>query len=106
MNSFAFRKFLPNFLFSPLWGDRKRWGLIPDESDQCWRQWKETYTEFYQANQRQGIGTRINDAGYTVMSKIDLNCKRILEIGAGDLRHIKYWRGKPTEYILATFLCI
>ena len=49
-----------------------------------------TYTEFYQANQRQGIGTRINDAGYTVMSNIDLTGKRILEIGAGDIRHIKY----------------
>jgi SAM-dependent methyltransferase len=35
------------------------------------------------------------------MSMIDLTGKRVLEIGAGDIRHIKYWRGTPAEYILA-----
>jgi SAM-dependent methyltransferase len=35
------------------------------------------------------------------MSSITLTGKRVLEIGAGDIRHIKYWQGAPAEYILA-----
>ena len=41
------------------------------------------------------------DAGYAVMSSIDLTGKCLLEIGAGDIRHMKYWRGVPAEYLLA-----
>ena len=95
------RNILPHILSAPLWGDRKRWGLTPDSSDSCWREWQATYTEFYQSNQREKIGARVNDAGYAVMSKVDLTDKSVLEIGAGDIRHMKYWRGKPAEYILA-----
>ena len=32
----------------------------------------------------------VNDAGYGVMSSIDLTGKRVLEIGAGDIRHMKF----------------
>ena len=95
------RTFLPNSLSTPLWGDRARWGLILNHEDPCWQQWQSTCTDFYEANQREGIGTQVNDAGYGVMSTIDLSGKRVLEIGAGDIRHIKYWRGKPAEYLLA-----
>lgn len=95
------RDILPNRLKTPLWGDRARWGLTPNYYDPCWQQWQSKYTEFYHANQRKGIGTWVNDAGYAVMSKIDLTGKRVLEIGAGDIRHIKYWRGMPAEYLLA-----
>lgn len=95
------RNILPRSVAAPLWGDRPRWGLTPDLNDPCWQKWQTTYTDFYQANQREGIGTRVNDAGYAVMSGIDLTGKRVLEIGAGDIRHIKYWQGTPAEYLLA-----
>jgi ubiquinone/menaquinone biosynthesis C-methylase UbiE len=95
------RNFLPRSLRAPLWGDRERWGLIPKLDDSCWREWQNTYLDFYRANQREGIGTRVNDAGYVVMSSIELSGKRVLEIGAGDIRHIKNWRGVPAEYLLA-----
>jgi SAM-dependent methyltransferase len=101
MTRFAIRHILPRFLLAPLWGDRERWGLTVDDQDPCWRQWLDTYAAFYLANQRAGIGTRVNDAGYCVMSAIDLTGKRVLEIGAGDIRHMPYWRGQPTEYLLA-----
>ena len=95
------KNILPHCLSKPLWGDRARWGLTPNYDDPCWQQWQSVYSEFYQANQREGIGTRVNDAGYAVMSTIDMAGKRVLEIGAGDIRHMKYWQGKPAEYILA-----
>jgi ubiquinone/menaquinone biosynthesis C-methylase UbiE len=95
------RNILPRRLRAPLWGDRPRWGLTPNLDDPCWQKWQTAYTDFYQANQREGIGQRVNDAGYAVMSSITLTGKRVLEIGAGDIRHIKYWQGAPAEYILA-----
>lgn len=95
------REFLPQCIRKSLWGDRKRWGLTPAQEDPCWREWQNTYADFYQANQREGIGTRVNDAGYTVMSSIEMTGKRVLEIGAGDIRHMKHWRGMPAEYLLA-----
>jgi SAM-dependent methyltransferase len=101
MNRIAIRRYLPRAIRAGLWGDRERWGLVADEQDPCWREWGKTYADFYLANQREGVGTRVNDAGYSVMSQIDLQGKRVLEIGAGDIRHQKYWRGRPLEYILA-----
>lgn len=85
----------------PLWGDRKRWGLIPDATDSCWRKWEHTYLDFYAANQRTGVGTVVNDAGYRVMSWIEMEGKRVLEIGPGDIRHMQFWNGKPSKYLLA-----
>ena len=95
------RNILPKRIKAPLWGDRERWGLTPVPQDDCWEEWESTYTDFYQENQREGIGTQVNDAGYKVMSSIDLAGKRVLEIGAGDIRHMKFWRGEPAEYLLA-----
>ena len=101
MSIFPIRQILPPFLRTRLWGDRNRWGLIVDENDPCWKEWVDTYSDFYISNQRRGIGTRVNDAGYRVMSAIDLGCKRVLEIGAGDIRHMSHWCGQPAEYLLA-----
>ena len=101
MTRLAIRHILPSFLRAPLWGDRERWGLTVKEQDPCWQEWLDTYADFYLANQREGIGTRVNDAGYRVMSSIDLSGKRVLEIGAGDIRHMPHWRGQPAEYLLA-----
>ena len=103
MTLFAIRNIIPRGLRAPLWGDRERWGLVPDEKDACWQEWQKTSAaaDFYLENQRKGVGIRVNDAGYEVMSKIDLTGKRVLEIGAGDIRHMRYWRGEPAEYLLA-----
>jgi SAM-dependent methyltransferase len=95
------RTWLPQRLRAPLWGDRERHGLVIRSDDPCWVEWRRTSLAFYEANQRAGIGTRINDAGYRVMSRVDLAGARVLEIGAGDIRHIPFWRGRPAEYLLA-----
>ena len=64
-------------------------------------EWLNRHSEIYMITQRQGVGTRVNDAGYRVMNNLNLDKKRVLEIGAGDIRHIRFWNGKPSEYILA-----
>lgn len=101
MRAFALRNLLPKSIRAPLWGDREKWGSVIDVADPCWQEWQTACGRFYSENQRRGIGAQINDAGYRLMSQIDLNGKTILEVGAGDIRHIPYWRGRPHEYILA-----
>ena len=95
------RNWLPGFVRKPLWGDRQRWGLSPQPDDPCWKEWEETYVDFYEANQRDGIGVTVNDSGYAVIQKIDVAGKTVLEIGPGDIRHQKYWDGSPAVYWLA-----
>jgi SAM-dependent methyltransferase len=92
---------MPGFLKHRLWGDRGRWGLEIDESDRDWQEWLTAYQGFYKANQRSGFGEVVNEAGYKVMSGLDLGGKRVLEIGAGDIRHLKFLKGTPEQYILA-----
>ena len=94
------RKLFPQVLFKRLWGNRKKWGRVVQEDDPCWIQWQSTYDSFYADNQRASIGVKVNDAGYTVMSSVDLEGKTVVEIGAGDIRHHSYWQSKPKEYIL------
>jgi SAM-dependent methyltransferase len=95
------RNLLPSSIKKRLWGDRKRWGLVPNYNDPCWIEWQKNHSDIYLSTQREGIGTRVNDAGYYVMSNINLRGKRVLEIGGGDIRHLTYWHGKPDEYLLA-----
>ena len=96
------RKILPYVLKKRLWGDRRTFGLLPDFKDSSWIEWNKVYTQFYVNNQRRGVGEKVNDIGYSVLKKVNLNGKNILEIGPGDIRHLKYWKGeKPKKYILA-----
>jgi len=95
------RNVVPHVLSGLLWGDRKQYGLVPNQQDNCWKTWRRIYSEVYEANQRNGIGVHVNDAGYRVMSGINLTKKTVLEIGAGDIRHISCWNGFPDRYILA-----
>lgn len=100
MHRFVARNFIPARLQAPLWGDRDRWGLTIREDDPCWVEWQRTTVAFYEANQRQGVGTAVNESGYRVMSAVDLAGRRVLEIGPGDIRHHAYWRGAPAEYVV------
>ncbi len=95
------RDLLPWAMRAQLWGDRKRWGLSIRPDDPCWTQWQQQTVRFYEANQRQGVGTHVNDAGYRMMSGIALAGLRVLEIGPGDLRHFDFWRERPAEFLAA-----
>lgn len=91
---------LPRPLAAPLFGDRERFGLRIDETDPSWQQWLQVYERFYQDNQKQSLGAKVNNAGYKVMKRIDLSGKRVLELGSGDLNHVDWWRGQPTCYVV------
>jgi SAM-dependent methyltransferase len=85
----------------PLFGDRKQFGLTVQPDDPCWQEWQKTYLNFYYSNQKRSVGKVINNAGYRIMSKVDINGKKVLEIGPGDINHIDDWKGTPLLYVIA-----
>lgn len=101
MSHITFGYRLPRRVAVPLFGDRERFGLTVVADDPHWIEWEETYLAFYYANQKRSIGKFVNDAGYTVMTRLSLDGLRVLEIGPGDLSHMRFWRGKPRQYIIA-----
>lgn len=101
MTYFTIRNRIPDFISKPLFGDRKKYGLVPDITDPCWNEWQIKYLDFYFENQKKSIGEKVNNAGYSVMSKLDLSGKQVLEIGPGEINHIQYWKGKPQCYTIA-----
>lgn len=101
MKYFTLGNKLPNSLSTPLFGDRKRFGLTVQLNDPCWQEWQKTYLNFYYSNQKKSIGAIINSAGYKVISKLDMSDKKILEIGPGNLDHITNWKTTPKEFVVA-----
>jgi len=95
-------KYLPYFIFKPLFGDRKKWGLQTDFNDKDFRKWQdECYLEFYNDNQKGNIGTTVNHFGFKIMKEIDLSNKVVLEVGPGSIEHLDYNKTKANKYILA-----
>jgi SAM-dependent methyltransferase len=89
---------LPTLLARPLFGDRCRFGLEVRKDDPDWQEWQKFYLRFYENTQKQGIGKIVNDAGYEILRRIDLTDKEVLEIGPGNLPHLRFWNGKPSHY--------
>lgn len=71
------------------------------KDDKCWKEWQNVQANKYEITQRQGVGVKVCDSGYRIMADLDLEDKVVLEIGPGDIRHIRYWGGPPREYIIA-----
>ena len=94
------RKFLPAIIRNSLWGNRKKYGVNVDVNHSDWKEWLNFYNEFYTKTQKEGVGEIVNNWGYQVIGNINLNGMSVLEIGAGNLPHKRFWRGLPTKYHL------
>lgn len=94
------RRYLPRFTNQVLFGDRRYEKIRPDENDPDWFLWQQTYREFYTDTQKMGIGNYVNERGYQIFNSINLNGKRVFELGPGILPHMKFWRGNPEIYYL------
>lgn len=92
---------LPSVFSVPLFGDRKKYGKTPDYTDICWKEWKEIQSRFYE-NMGEGsrVGKLIDHAGYKVVERIDFGGKNVLEIGPGQISHLKYWKSEPENFTL------
>lgn len=92
---------LPRFLKRPLFGDRSKFGLAIRADDPCWQEWERVQEVAYRETQKKSVGNTVNDAGYRVMAGFDLDGKRVLEIGPGEIGHLPFWHGKPAHVTLA-----
>ena len=93
--------FTPHFVSKVLWGDRRKFGLVPVASDADWLVWQEkAYTDFYQNTQQCGIGDRVNRMASPVIGRVDFGDKHVLEVGPGIIRHLPYIESKPARYTI------
>ena len=83
MSRFVLRPWLPEAALAQLFGDRKRFGRVPQRDDPDWLEWERLMPAAYDATQRQSIGRFVNDAGYQIMREVNLDGLRVLEIGPG-----------------------
>jgi len=95
----TFGRRLPRILSVPLFGDRERYGQVPDRNDPHWIEWNARQYEFYIASQRTSIGLRVNDAGYAIMKHAPIAGARVLEVGPANIRHSRHWSGMPSHYV-------
>lgn len=98
MSAVAFGRRLPAALSKPLFGDRERFGKIPDTKDSSWIEWQSRYLDFYLANQRGTIGSVVNRAGYRILAQVDMNGQSVLEVGPADIAHAPWWKGRPEHW--------
>ena len=96
----SIRKYLPDYVYKRLFGDRDKYGKIPNELDADWIKFNNNIDVIFINTQKKGILNIINNIGYSEIKKIDLNKKSILEIGPGELTHIKFWKEIPENYTL------
>lgn len=91
---------MPSLLANQLWGNRSKWGMEIDESDPCWIEWESVQEKFYFLSQREGLGQKVNNAGYKIVSELNLDDKVVMECGPADILHCKYWKGIPSKYFI------
>jgi SAM-dependent methyltransferase len=92
---------MPAKPYAALWGDRRRFGVMPDTHDPDWILWQQkAYTDFYQVTQQRGIGLTVNGMSYPVIQRLDFNGRHVLEVGPGIIRHLRYMTGKPASYTI------
>jgi len=95
------RNVLPSFVAKALFGDRKRFGICPDNIDGDWLIWQEkAFSDFYHNTQQKGVGNWVCNLAYPVVGKIDFKGKKILEVGPGIIRHLQFIKNKPLGYTI------
>lgn len=92
-------RYTPYSISEVLWGDRKKFGFVPDLMDSEWLIWQEkAYSDFYQNTQQHGIGDMVSKMVYPVIGLINFEGKRVLEVGPGIIRHLEYIKDRPDRY--------
>ena len=82
-----------------LFGDREKYGKKIDFNDKDWQKWIKINNTFCNLAHKKNIYSFVNNLGYKIVSKIDLDNKSIIEIGPGSIPHKKYWKGTPSLYV-------
>lgn len=100
MKNITLRKYIPKYIQAKLFGDREKFGLRLQSSDSCWKAWEDVYWDFFHKVNDQFIARQVKLACCSVLSRVDLSDKKVLELGPGDINHMPYWRGFPSLYTI------
>ena len=85
--------FLPEKISKKFFGDRKKYGLIPDKNDSDWILWEKEYLNFYDTTQKKGLGSFVNDSGNVfAASFINIILKLHFPIVYTDIKQIFYFK--------------
>lgn len=95
------KNYLPQFINKRLFGDRNKFLGRFDKNDPDWLEWEKFYLKFYTSTQKEGAGSVVNNWGYKILNKIDMESKTVFEIGPGNLPHMSFWNNAPKKYIVA-----
>ena len=95
-------RYIPYPFFKFLWGDRRGFGIFPNEEDPEWKAWLERASlDFYSKSRKEkGLGRWIIHLPYNIVSIIDFNKTDVLEIGPGEMPHLIHIRDKPRNYVI------
>ena len=94
-------KYFPEYISNILWGNRKQFGFIPDINDLDWKVWEEKgYSDFYINTQHKGVGKWVANLSYPVISRLNFDHKRVVEVGPGIMRHLSYMNTRPEKYVI------
>jgi len=94
-------RILPYFIKRVLFGDRNRFGIIPEGSDQEWKIWQEkAVSDFYMNTQKTALGNFVHRLSFSCLREVDFAGKKVLEVGPGMIGHVGYMRDKPKQYVL------
>jgi SAM-dependent methyltransferase len=84
-----------------LFGDRRKFGLCPEEDDGDWIIWQQrSVSDFYRNTQLKGIGNWVSRLAYPIIEKVDFKERKVLEIGPGIIRHLQFMKHKPLTYTI------
>ncbi|QGY39364.1 methyltransferase domain-containing protein [Pseudodesulfovibrio cashew] len=86
---------LPDILAVPLFGARERYGKQPVPDDPDWVKWSSNYAEAIGTNKSFTVSDWVYDAVYKRMTRVDVEGKRVLEIGPGSMDYLRHLKGVP-----------
>lgn len=92
------RKYLPQKIYSKLFGNRNKFGTKIIKNDTCWIEWLKFYEKFYLNTQKKGVGNIVNEMGYKILNNVEFDDKIVLELGPGNLPHRKFWLNEPKKF--------
>jgi SAM-dependent methyltransferase len=91
---------LPSSVFKLLWGDRKKFGPLPDPADSEWRRWQEQVSLMVARDRLRGFTEIVHRLGYRILRRVNVEGRRVLEIGPGFIPYLPFFQSRPDLYII------
>ena len=92
---FSIRKYLPEFMQTPLFGDERWRTRTVGEEDRDWTKWCKQFTDFYESYYSNWLNRTVNAGGYSILRNRLVKGDAYLEVGPGIMPHLDFWKKRP-----------